>query len=214
MDWLFSACISNVSKHWNYWAKTLKNWSDKYKKWVVLCGIKFGFPVHSTTNRLPTNTPKNVNPKLDLDGWTALNTKFEEWIDSSYIQEIANTSKAIFHPAYVIPKRNGGHRPILNLSWPPKTSVNDGIHKIFRTCVLPTFGEVTEFIYNLTTKGYCAAIDLKDAWKQFEICPPDRKCFGLIWENKRVVETRFPFGWAEAVRYFGLLLYYADLSLR
>ena len=111
--------------------------------------------------------------------------------------------EAIFHPAYVIPKRGGGFRPILNLSWPSKNSVNDGVPYIFRTCVLPSCRDVMDLVFAVGSSGYVAALDLKDAWKQFHILPEHRRFFGWSWRGTKVVETRFPFGWCEAVRNFG-----------
>ena len=196
---------AKVKLHYEYWHRALRDWPNLYEKWVLLTGIKFGFPVHTRTTRRPSSVIPNVNPKLSSSEWKALNSKVLEWLEDTYIEILGASDSAIFHPAYVIPKRNGGFRPILNLSWPKKSSVNDGISNIFRTCVLPQPQDVMNLVYSVAPNGFCACVDLKDAWKQFEILPAHRKFFGWSWEGLKVVETRFPFGWSEAVRNFGML---------
>ena len=61
--------------------------------------------------------PDVSNPPLSEEATNALNKKFDEWVTKGYIRILKPTEPAIFHPISVIPKRNGGHRPILNLSW-------------------------------------------------------------------------------------------------
>ena len=59
-----------------------------------------------------------------------------------------------------------------------------------------------DLVYDIGPTGFIAAIDLKDAWKQFHIFSSHQFMFGWHWKGKRVVETRFPFGWAEPVNNF------------
>ena len=172
-----------------------------------MCGIKFGFPVHSFTSRKPTLKPDVRNPKISPAGVAALDKKFKEWLQKGYIRLLEPHEKAIFHPVTVIPKRTGGHRPIINLSYPNKLSVNDGIPDVFRRCSLPSTSRVMDLIHTIGPEGWVAAIDLKDAWKQFHILPEHQFFFGWCWKGFRVVETRFPFGWAQPVNNFGVLCF-------
>ena len=195
--------VATVKLNFQHWFKCLSNWDQLYEKWVILCGIKNGFAVHCKTNR-KTFQKVNINRKLDGEEAAALDKKFLEWLEKKYL-DLIDDNVAHFSPVYVIPKKSNGFRPILNLSWPKGKSINDGISAVFKRTTLPNTRQVMDLIYSIHPNGFCATIDLSDAWKQFEILPEHRKFFGWSWNGIQVAENKFPFGWSEAVRNFVMI---------
>ena len=110
----------------------------------------------------------------------------------------------------VIPK---GHQPnkwrlILDLSFPKKHSVNDGIPKSLCSLTYITVDDAIDAISKLGPDTLLAKIDIKNAFRLLPVHPADRHLLGMKWRELIYVDTCFPFGLRSAPKLFNIL---ADL---
>ena len=97
-------------------------------------------------------------------------------------------------------KRNSqSRRIIMDLSWPPGASVNDGIPKDtyldepFKL-TLPTVDDVVNLIREHGQGCYLYSQDLERAYRQLRSDPLDWPLLGLEWDNKYYFDVAVPFG--------------------
>ena len=122
--------------------------------------------------------------------------------------EIQNLQKkgvvqlAQFHPdqyistMFVVPKKDGGNRPIINLK-----RLNQNIpYRHFKM-------EGIHMLKDLLQKGdYMCKLDLQDAYFCIPVAPKDRKYLRFRWKNKILEFVATAFGLAPAPRRFTKLL--------
>ena len=110
----------------------------------------------------------------------------------------------------VIPKNHTPNkwRLIVDLSHPPKFSINDRIPK--ELCSL-TYISVDTAIYHITKLGsgaLLAKMDIKSAFRLLPVHPADRHLLAMEWNGGVYIDTCLPFGLRSASKLFKIL---ADL---
>ena len=97
---------------------------------------------------------------------------------------------------FIVPKKDGGLRPILNLKW-----FNFHVTKVtFRMETLPAV------IETLSPGLWLASIDLKDAYFHVAMNPVHQKFLRFFWEGRAYQYVTLPFGLTSAPRVFTKVL--------
>jgi len=101
-----------------------------------------------------------------------------------------------FHssPLGAVPKKDGSHRIILDLSSPRGFSINEGISQSDHSVHYSSFDSAVSLAKFAGPGCFMAKIDIKHA---FRLCPVQLEDFPLLgytWDNKFFVDTRLPFG--------------------
>ena len=110
-------------------------------------------------------------------------------------------------PFGVIPKKNKPNkwRLILDLSSPEGHSVNDGIAKDISSISYTSTDEVIAAVLRLGKGSRMAKLDIRQAYRNVPVFPPDRLLLGMQWEGKVFVDKTLPFGLRSAPLLFSAL---------
>ena len=104
-----------------------------------------------------------------------------------------------FSPLMSVPKDDSKRRVIVDFSFPPGKSINDGIPKdsyldFEVKFSLPSVKSMIDRINNLGVGCHLFKRDLKGAFRQFNIDPGDYRYTGLCWDGKIFLDTRLAMG--------------------
>ena len=104
-----------------------------------------------------------------------------------------------FSPLMSVPKEDKQRRVIVNFSFPPGTSVNDGIPKDSYLSLeiefcLPSVQSMVSRINELGPGCLLFKRDLRGAFRQFSIDPGDLGLTGICWEGEVYLDTRLAMG--------------------
>lgn len=133
-----------------------------------------------------------------------IRTEIEALLQKKAI-EISHLRKGIFlSPMFVVPKKNGKMRPVLDLR-----ELNQYIH--YQHFKMENLNTVRSLIRR---NDYMTSIDLTDAYLHIPINQNQRKLFTFQWEEKLYQWTCLPFGVSAAPRIFSETLRPAILELR
>ena len=104
-----------------------------------------------------------------------------------------------FSPLMSVPKEESQRRIIVDFSFPPGKSINDGISKstYLESSVDFSLPSVQSMVSRLNELGRNCLMykrDLKGAFRQFPIDPRDYRCTGLSWNGQVYVDTRLAMG--------------------
>ena len=104
-----------------------------------------------------------------------------------------------FSPIMSVPKETTKRRIIVDFSFPPGKSINDGIPRSTYLDFevefsLPSVKSMVDRLNVLGTGCLMFKRDLKGAFRQFSLDPGDYKFTGLIWEEDIFVDTRLAMG--------------------
>ena len=104
----------------------------------------------------------------------------------------------------VIPKKGqpGEWRLILDLSFPPGKSINDGIEKELRSLQFPIIDQAVEHILQLKPRALLAKVDIVHAFRNIPVHPDDRHLLGMKWDGKVFIDLTLPFGLRSSPRIF------------
>ena len=107
--------------------------------------------------------------------------------------------KLCFSPLMSVPKEESQRRIIVDFSFPPGKSINDGISSSsYLECAtdfnLPSVQSMVNRINELGWGCLMYKRDLKGAFRQFPIDPGDYRCMGLNWKGLIFVDTRLAMG--------------------
>ena len=174
--------------------------SVSVKERRVLDLLKFGMPVDCQVEYGIKKQQKNHFSALS----------FKEEIEQ-YLQK-GKLSQAIlgpfhqspinglcFSPLMSVPKEESQSRIIVDFSFPPGQSINDGISKstYLESSVDFSLPSVQSMVSRLNELGRNCLMykrDLKGAFRQFPIDPRDYRCTGLSWNGMIYVDTRLAMG--------------------
>ena len=101
-----------------------------------------------------------------------------------------------FHcsPLGAVPKKDGTHRIILDLSSPRGQSVNEGISRQEFSVRYSLFDEAIQLVRMLGRGCFLAKIDIKPAFRLCPVRPSQWPLLGYSWQGQYFVDTRLPFG--------------------
>ena len=104
----------------------------------------------------------------------------------------------------IIPKSHqpGKWRLIVDLSFPPGRSVNDGIPSELCSLSYVKLEHVVQRLVDLGPDAQMAKFDIKSAYRLIPVHPQDRYLLGMCWEGKLYVDASLPFGLRSAPKIF------------
>ena len=152
--------------------------------WVLQCiqgyNLEFG-------DTLPPDNCSTKQPTLSPEQTQILDQEIESLLQKNAI-ESAPGRQGFFSPMFIVPKKDGGWRPIINLKQ------------------LNTFLEVPHFKMEgistlkdvLQKNDFMGKIDLKDAYLTVTVCPQHRKFLKFQWKGQNYQFKSLPFGLATA----------------
>ena len=107
----------------------------------------------------------------------------------------------------VIPKPHqpGKWRLIVDLSYPPGASVNDGIEPELSSLSYASVDDAMAIITKLGRGTKLTKLDLESAYRIVLVPPDDQHLLGMEWQGEWYVDTAFPFGLRSAPKIFNAL---------
>ena len=95
----------------------------------------------------------------------------------------------------VIPKskQSGKWRLILDLSYPPEHSVNDGIDPQWCSLHYATVNQAIDHILQLGGGALLAKVDVEHAYRNIPVHPEDRHLLGMAWRGRLYIDTALLF---------------------
>ena len=104
----------------------------------------------------------------------------------------------------VIPKghNTGRFRLITDLSFPPGSSVNDGIDPDFCSLAYTTVDTVAAQAASLGRGALLAKVDIEAAYRLIPVHPQDRVLQGIQWNSMTYINPMLPFGLRSAPKIF------------
>ena len=117
--------------------------------------------------------------------------------------------EAVINRFGVIPKphKPGKWRLIVDLSYPPGGSVNDGISTMDSSMVYSSLDDAAHLIASLGRNSCLAKIDICSAFRIIPVHPQDRSLLCMRWGEGIYVDSQLPFGLRSAPLIFNA---YAD----
>ena len=172
----------------------LINHSDKSLVNFILEGFRFGFSIGFAGN-ISSDPVRNLlsarnNPE-------AVSKAIEKELIRGHTSGLfLYPPLAPLHcsPLGAVPKKDGSHRIILNLSSPKGSSVNEGIPKEEYSVKFSSFDDAVDMVRSLGHGAFMAKLDIKHA---FRLCPvrlQDWHLLGYFWQGHYFIDTRLPFG--------------------
>ena len=104
----------------------------------------------------------------------------------------------------VFPKghNSGKWRLITDLSFPPGSSVNDGIDAAFCSMAYTTVDDVASLIADLGRGSLMAKVDIESAYRLIPVHLQDRPLQAIEWEGQLYIDPMLPFGLSSAPKIF------------
>ena len=101
-----------------------------------------------------------------------------------------------FHcsPLGAVPKKDGSHRIILDLSSPRGESVNEGISQEKFSVKYSLFDDAVTLVHAIGSEAFMAKLDIRHAFRLCPVRPNQWALLGYWWEGFYFVDTRLPFG--------------------
>lgn len=193
---------------WAEWCKALHEHPDQRFSSFLLGGIKQGFRVGFNPCQLLQPTEENMSS-------AAINpTPVTEYLQTELAAgrvlgpfqqpQAAGIQISRFG---VIPKKRqpGKWRLILDLSYPPGRSVNDGVAKELSSLRYASVDDAARIVSQMGPGTQLAKIDIAHAYRNVPVHPDDRYLLGMQWENHIYIDTALPFGLRSAPKIFSAI---------
>ena len=171
-----------------------------FKEKRTLDLLQFGMPLDCDPNFGVRKVQKNHSSATNFA--SDIGHYFHDNLESQAILgpfNIPPIPELCFSPLMSVPKDENSRRVIVDFSFPPGKSVNDGICKSAYLDFEVEFSlpSVNSMVGRLNALGPGCLLykrDLKSAFRQFSIDPGDYGFTGLAWEDKFYLDTRLAMG--------------------
>ena len=169
----------------------------------VVTFMRYGWPVSRPPN-WPDPKPTFSNHKGALEFPTEMNKYIDK--ERSYgavigpFEEVPFTSRIAVSPLSSREKKDSSdRRVIMDLSWPPGCSVNDGIAKdqfmgFTMKLSYSVLDEIAQRVHELGTDAQLFKVDLKRYFRQLPIDPCDYSLLCFTWQGKAYFDVVSPMG--------------------
>ena len=97
-------------------------------------------------------------------------------------------------PLGAVPKKDGSHRLILDLSSPRGSSINEGISPDLYSVKYSNFDDAVKLVTTVGANCFMAKLDIKHAFRLCPVHPSDWPHLGYKWLDQYFVDIRLPFG--------------------
>ena len=182
----------------NYIGGRLQHFADEWHlvttdPWII-SSLKEGLAIDFISIPTQSTMPKSV--PMGEDQETICDDEVSNLLKKGAIVRVHNDSDGFCSSLFVIPKKSGGHRPIINLR-PLNNFVNFEHFKM----------EGIQTVKELVRPGdWMVSLDLKDAYLTIPISPMYQKFLQFVWRNIRYQFICLPFGLGPAPRVFTKIL--------
>ena len=105
-------------------------------------------------------------------------------------------------PLGAVPKKDGTHCLIIDLSSPNGQSINDFIYKEDYSVTFSKFDDVVSMVKSLGRSALMAKLDIRHAFSPCPVSLVDWHLLGTHWEGFYFIELRLPFGLRSSVFIF------------
>ena len=183
---------------------------DRNQVDYVLNGLRQGFrlgfhPEAVTLKSAKANCPSALDHHTVIDEYLAKEVALGRVVGPFTQPVLDNLQISRFG---VIPKKDGGWRLILDLSFPCGHSVNDGINKEEFTLTYSKVSDAISLIIKAGRGALMGKVDIKSAYRIIPVHPSDRHLLGMFWQNCFYIDLTLPFGLRSAPAIFNTV---ADL---
>ena len=183
---------------------------DRQNVDYVLNGLRNGFrlgfnPDSTKLKSVKANCPSAPKHSSVIDNYLAKEVSLGRVFGPTSIPPTNNLQVNRFG---VIPKKDGGWRLILDLSFPFGHSVNDGINKDEFTLTYSKVSDAISLIIKAGRGALMGKVDIKSAYRIIPVHPSDRYLLGTCWQGDYYLDLALPFGLRSAPAIFNSL---ADL---
>ena len=170
------------------------------KEQRILKLLEFGMPIDCMSDYGIKKPQKNhhsaVSFKNAINEYLGKNIKAQAILGPFKQSPIPDLS---YSPLMSVPKEVSNRRVIVDFSFPPGSSINDGISKLTYLdhgieFTLPSVQSMTSRLNDLGKGCLMYKRDLKSAFRQFSTDPGDYKFTGLSWEGESYIDTRLAMG--------------------
>ena len=166
----------------------------------ILSLLEFGMPIFNKSSFGIRQPQKNHFSALSFK--EEVGEYFTKGVQSKALLgpfDCSPISDLSFSPLMSVPKEDTKRRVIVDFSFPPGKSINDGIPKDtyleFKVKFsLPSVRSMVDRINVLGVGCHLYKRDLKGAFRQFNIDPGDYRYTGLCWGGKIFLDTRLAMG--------------------
>ena len=133
-----------------------------------------------------------------------------EQVTAAIIKELerGHTAGPFTHPPFenfqcsplgAVPKKDGTHCLIIDLSSPSGLPINDFISKEDYSVTFSKFDDVVSLVKSLGKFALMAKLDIKHEFRLCPVSPIDWHLLGTHWEGFYFIELRLPFGLCSSV---------------
>ena len=172
--------------------------TPKEQKFLKL--LEFGMPLDCKPGYGVSKAQKNHHSALEYKD--AINRYLHKNVQSQAMLgpfEQSPISGLCFSPLMSVPKEETERRVIVDFSFPPGSSVNDGIPQAtYLECGIEfNLPSIQSMVSRLNVLGRGCLLykrDLRGAFKQFSIDPGDYRLAGLLWQGRIYIDTRLAMG--------------------
>ena len=180
------------------WRTLLADYHDN----IVVDFLTYGWPINYTSSTRPVSSSHNHPSALNFDSHVQayIDTELSYNAIAGPFQYPPFADDFVCSPLQTVPKRGSStRRVVMDLSFPPGSSVNHGIppgtylgdqFKLY----LPGIDRLVEFIL---AKGHNCLVfkkDLRRAYRQLPVDPKDYSLLGFCYQGKFYFDTCCPFG--------------------
>ena len=185
-----------------FWKESLIGYKDDR----IVQYLQFGWPINYCGDKIPSSVAKN-HPTAEefpeaVENYIQIELKHGALIGP--LKEIP-FCQAVISPLHSVPKskhNTAQRRIVLDLSFPPGASVNDGIPKESYlgedvTLEYPSVDKLAEMLVDCVKKGgkpWMLKRDLSRAYRQLRVDPSDYKYLGFKWNGYYYFDVAPTFG--------------------
>ena len=190
---------------WQAWVEALQGHPDRELCTYLIAGIQTGFRLGFNPSCPLQSAEANMRSAL-LNPSPVREYLAKECEAGRVIGPVSLALSPLCHVSRfgVIPKRRqlDKWRLILDLSFPPGRSINDGIPKDLCSRQFTTVDNAATLISQLGQGSLLAKVDISHAYRNIPVHPHDRRLLGMTWEGALFVNTTLPFGLRSAPKVF------------
>ena len=143
---------------------------------------------------IPFHRNQNHHSALDAPGILTADLQKQTQHGRLALVDPQQEPRYVCSPLGLVPKHDGGWRRIHDLSFPPYTSVNDGIHQAWGALEYTTFDDAVDALLQQGRGAKFVKRDLKDAFRHIPVSTSDQWLLGFYCDGHYWKERYLPFG--------------------
>ena len=189
--------LANTPVNLNQLKKDVANYPNTAVSDELIQGFEFGFPLHYTGSRLPTEAKnlKSVYDHPDVVRQKIQNELDLGRIDGPFLEKPFSTLRV--SPLGLVEKKTPGEfRLIHHLSFPDGNSLNDSIDHDLCTVQYTRFEEAIHMVQDMGRGCLLGKLDIKSAFRLLPVAPSEFDQLGFKFEGNYYFDKCMPFGCA------------------